>query len=163
MRDWALFVNGIFEDIMGEIASVQAVHSGLVLYLQPYMDRPIKRLENSAPSPQYPIMLYASTTTDLKSVGFTAEIVGWEDKTALDPERQREVDEVIKQYQTKEGGLYLELPNQGKRPVNLLHVLKMTKLPEAFSVDELVKLSDRRPLSVNRSRAGGYSYVSELA
>ena len=159
MRDWALFMNGIYEAVLEDISSEQSKDPELTLFLQPYSGSAIARLRDNVPSPASPVTLYASTTDNLDTVRYTSDIVGWEDKTAMTEARQQEVAEIIEQYQTEEGGLYFDAAASGAISLNLLSVQKMVKLKEPFSVSELIKISDGKPLSTNRSHSGGYSYV----
>ena len=159
MSDWALFINGIYETVLEDISAEQSKDPGLTLFLQPYSGSAIARLRGNVPSPESPVTLYASTTDKLDTVRYMSDIVGWEDKTAMTAARQQEVTAIIEQHQTKEGGLYFDAAASGAISLNLLHVRRMVELQEPFSVARLIKLSDSKPLSTNRSRSGGYSYV----
>ena len=89
----------------------------------------------------------------------TADIVDWENRLTMNPARRQEIDDIIRQYQPGEDGLYDASATPGSPSLNLLHIRQMTKLEAPFSVAELIKVSDGEPLSTNRSRSGGYSYV----
>lgn len=163
----ALFLNGVYSATLDDIWNVQRTDPERTLFIQPYSTSPIKALEDEPPTPDNSVWLYLSTTDDLATVSYNAEIVGWEDKTLMSRERIAEVHAIIKEYQPNQSGLYLRIPatqNESERvPVNLLHVRFLTKLPEPFSVSELIKESDRKPLSPNRQRSGGWSYVQRRA
>lgn len=153
MSDWALFINGIFDSVLADIVAAHSRQPGLTLFLQPFTGSPIVRLRDNMPSPEVPLTLYASTTGDLATISYTADIVGWENKRTINPARRDEVDAVLARYQHTEPGL------EGNAGINLIHVRRMTKLETPFSVGELIKISDGKPLSANRSRAGGFSYI----
>lgn len=154
----ALFLNGVYSAILDDIWNVQRTDPERTLFIQPYSPSPIKALEDAPPTPDDPVWLYLSTTDDLATVSYNAEIVGWEDKTLMSRERIAEVRAIIQEYQPSENGLYLRL-DDGRVPVNLLHVRFLMKLQEPFSVTELIKERDRKPLSPNRRTSGGWSYV----
>ena len=158
MPDYHLFINGIYRRVLEDILATQSVDPNHTLFLQPYSASPIARLKNNPPSPEDPVTLYVSTTDELAIVSYTAEIVGWEDKTEVSQARRDEVESILASKQPSEGGLYGE-PETGIKSLNLLSIRRLTKFDPPFSVAELVKLSDGNPLSTNRSRAGGWSYV----
>ena len=93
MSDWALFINGIYSSVLDEIISTQYRNPEKTLFLQPYGGGAITRLRDNGPSPEFPITLYASTTDNLATVGYKADIVGWENKTTMRPARRQEVCE----------------------------------------------------------------------
>lgn len=165
MPTLALFINGIFGGVLDEIMKAQANSPGLTLYLQPYSGSPFKMLKNNPPTPEEPVKLYASTSKDLAVVSYTADIIGWEDKTQLSEAHKAEIEAAIRKYQPDEvdgrtGAALFHYAGGGTHPsVNLLCVQSVVKLEAPFSVKELVKRSDGKPLSTNRSRSGGYSYV----
>jgi hypothetical protein len=163
MSDWALFINGIYRSVLDEIRSTQSQHPEMTLFLQPYSSSPIARLRDNMPSPESPVTLYASTTNKLDTVSYTAEIVGWENKLTMTPARRQEVNATLKTFQPGEGEgddrLYNASSTPGSPSLNLLHIRRMVKLDAPFSVAELIKVSDGKPLSTNRSRSGGHSYV----
>ena len=61
--------------------------------------------------------------------------------------------------QPDENGLYNMSDDPGTSSLNLLHVRRMFKFTEPFSVSRLIKISDGKPLATNRTRGGGHSYV----
>jgi len=68
------------------------------------------------------------------------------------------METVIRSFQPTEDGIY---PLQNNvECVNLISVWRMRELSKPFLVSELQKLSDGLPLSTNRQRAGGWSYVN---
>ena len=85
--DKALFINGVFEDVLDEIIKFQDKNPGRIFYLQPYSESTIKMLKKSPPAENAPLPLYISTTAQLNQICYTAEIVGWEDKNEISEER----------------------------------------------------------------------------
>ena len=160
MSDWALFINGIFDGVLKDVATEHSRNPEMTLFLQPFTGGVIKRLKANIPSPEVPVTLYASITTDLHNICYQGEVVGWEDKEGITAARIQELEAIFVQYQPTEQGNEqdgLGIPRNPGR--NLIHVRRMVKLEAPFSVGELIKLSDGKPLSTNRTRAGGYSYV----
>ena len=147
----ALFLNGVYSAILDDIWNVQRTDPGRTLFLQPYKAQAIKRIRDDPPTATDPVCLYLSTTDDLATVSYNAEIVGWEDKRLMSPERIAEVHAIIKEYQPNESGLYLCL-DDGRKPVNLLHIQSMEKLREPFSLSrgEYEHIQHLRPAGVRR-------------
>jgi predicted RNase H-like HicB family nuclease len=161
MAETALFINGIFDSVLEEILEAQSQSPDVVCLLQPYDGRPMRKFQDDPPTPEAPVILFASTTSDLQNVSYTAEIIGWEDKTQMTNPRRAVLNALIKSYQPKEGELYDYSGAPGKPSLNLLHVRGLVKVDKPFTVAKLVKDNDRKPLSTNRSRSGGWSYVVE--
>ena len=157
----ALFINGIFRTVLDKILETQAGNPDHTLFLQPESGSPIVMLKNSPPTPEDPVTLYASTTDDLSMVSYTAEIANWEDKTTLSQARIEQVNGILVLHQQGEGTLYDQSHVTDKRSINLLSIRRLTKLPEPFSVGQLVKVRDGKPLSTRRTRAGGWSVVQK--
>ena len=156
MRAEALYINGIFREVLDDIANVHETRPELQLYLQPYAEVPITHLRDKPPSKIAPVRLYASTTDDLGHVSFDAEIIRWEDKTTIAPDRKARIEKRLADYQPTEEGLY-NVPENGISR-NLLCVLRMKRLEEPFAVSELIKTGDGEPLG-ERATAGGWAYV----
>ena len=157
MRAQALFINGIFRNVLDEILKNQSEAPDKILFLQPDSGSPIVMLRDNPPTVEDPVILYASTTDGLATVSYTADIVGWEDKTKLERARRDEVTEIIRAFQCTEDGLCDKTP--GRSSLNLLSIRKLDRLTPPFSVANLIKIRDGKPLSTNRSRSGGWSYV----
>ncbi len=158
MRTDALFINGIFVNVLDDILKTPSDTPDRVLFLQPYSHRAIVMLRNNPPTIEDPVKLYLSTSGELAIVSYTAEIVGWEDKTQLTPERRDEVQGIIKSFQPSEGDL-----SSGEKPsLNLLSIRRLVRLASPFSVANLIKVSDGKPFSTNRSRSGGWSRVRSI-
>lgn len=153
----ALFINGVFEDLLKEMATVQGDLSEQILYLQPATGQVITQLRAANPSTEAPVRLFISTTDSLDTVSYEAEIVGWRDKRNLTGEEKDEIINTLKTFQKNEGRFSSE-PDDGS--VNLLLVRKMRRLTTPFLVNKLIKTSNGQPLSTSRSRSGGWSYVN---
>lgn len=157
--DKALYINGVFEDVLEEILGSQEKHPDKIYYLQPYSESSIKQLKEAPPTEVSPLPLYISTTTQLNQICYSAVIVGWEDKNEIPSERMAILNAHIKQFQPKEGEIYLEA--RGKKCVNLISIKNLQKLSNQLSTSNLIKVSNGEPLKP-RSRAGGWSYVYAL-
>jgi len=157
---YSLFINGVFESVLNEIVEAQAKNPDLVCYLQPYTDAIIKKLSNEVPSEANPVTLYISLTDSLESISYTADIIGWEYKPDISKTRLSKLNKHIRTYQPGEEKIYKI--DEDKPAVNLIHVKNMRRLQKPASVASLIKISDNQPLSVNRTRSGGYSYVFPL-
>ncbi len=157
MRGISVYMNGIWSNFLEEITEVQCKHPTQTLFLQPTGNRVIKRLKDTSPSPEDPVIMYASITEDLSNVHYTAEIVGWDDKYKLRGKELERVERLICNFQKAEQyGVF-------EGAVNLIHVRNMRRFAEPFPVTKLVKISDENPLSGNRTRPGGFSYVKPLS
>lgn len=152
-----LFINGVYRGVLSDIAAVQSLVPNQVLYLQPYAGSRIAELASKPPSIESPVRLFCSLTDDLPTVRYTCEIIGWHDKRELVGRQHEIIEAVIRAFQLTEDGIYHHINNT--ECVNLLSVRNMRELSKPFSVSELEKLSDNQPLSLNRSRSGGWSYV----
>jgi len=159
MRAEALFINGVFEEVLREILKVQSVVPEQILFLQPYAGSAIAKLRDEPPTTESPMRLFLSTTDSLATVSYEAEIVGWDDKRTLTDKKRQVLNRIIYCLQPDEGGLYdASRAGEGKS-VNLLHVRRLHKLNPPSSVDHLVKTGDSEPLSTGRTTAGGWAYV----
>jgi 5-methylcytosine-specific restriction protein A len=159
MMRQSVFLNGVYESVLEEIIKAQENHPGKVFFLQPYSSEQIRWLAKNTPSKSNPVPLYISTTKNLDKVCYIADIVGWENKQELSPERLDELNRHIKEYQPDEIEIYLT--NKGKKCVNLISVINLKKLPNQFSVENLVKVNNGKPLRP-RTQSGHWSYVHEL-
>jgi predicted HNH restriction endonuclease len=160
MMRQSIFLNGVYEDVLEEIIKAQENNPGKVCFLQPYSGERIKRLVENTPSQSNPIPLYISTTRNLDKICYMADIVGWENKQELSPERLDELNRHIKEHQPNEAEIYL-INDNGKKCVNLISVINLKKLPSQLSVENLVKVNNDEPLRP-RTQAGGWAYVNEL-
>lgn len=156
----ALFANGVFRTVLEEILTAQKKTTDLICYLQPYSSRIIKLLATNPPSLANPLRLYSSTTDNLGNICYTAEIVGWENKQEISEERLKVLNTHIARHQPAEDKIYLT-SDKGQDCINLISVTNMRKIPNPFSVSNLVKLKDGSAVR-GRTQAGGWSYVQEL-
>ena len=149
-----IFINGVYPVVLNDICSVQSLVQDQILYLQPYSGQRIVELSDNPPSTDSPVRLFLSLTDDLPTVKFTCEVVGWNDKRELTGRKLEIINTVIRALQPTEDGV-----EAATERVNLLSVRRMRELSKPFSVSELEKVSDNQPLSTNRQRSGGWSYV----
>ncbi len=70
----AFFENGVYESVLEEILEAQKIKSNITCYIQPYSTGKIVFLNKIKPSKDNPITFYISTTSNLSSVSYTAEI-----------------------------------------------------------------------------------------
>lgn len=164
MTKEALYLNGLYKDKLDlMIAAARRKKEGAIFYIQPHSTRAIANLRDDPPSLRSPMTLYASTSKDLSTVSYRAEIVDWRDKTRLSDEERDRISGEIEKDGYNNPGIFDFDPTEGKgRMVNLIYIRNLVKLDPPFSVSRLVKTSDERALSTNRTMAGGWSYVFEL-
>lgn len=161
MKSEALFINGVFESVLEEILLVQRWLPEHIMFLQPYSSDPIVHLRDNPPTIDDPTHLFLSITTDLPTIHYAAEIVGWDDKRTLPEEKHDAVNRLIWTLQPGETGLYDASRVEGKQSVNLLYVRRLHKLDQPFTVAELTKTTDGLPVSPDRTTAGGWVYVND--
>jgi predicted HNH restriction endonuclease len=157
----ALFLNGVFEEVLEEIQKAQKTKDNLVCFLQPYSGKIIKLLEQNDFKKNPVIPFYISTTTNLNTVIYTAEIVGWENKREIidNTEKLAIYNEQIVNTQPIQESVYFFSDAKGtKECVNLIFVKNLKELKIPFSTSNLTKISDNTPL-LPRSRSGNWSYV----
>jgi hypothetical protein len=159
MRQEAVFLNGVYEDVLREILLIQEELPEHVMYLQPYSSEAIVHLRDAPPTPEQPVRLYISVTDDLPTISYAAEIVGWDDKTRMSKNKHRVLSRVVWTLQPNETGLYDASHVEGKQSVNLLHVRRMQRLKKPFIVAKLIKTGDGEPVSTGRTTSGGWVYV----
>ena len=159
MRDRAIYLNGVFKSVLEEIVTAQDASPYQVLFLQPYSASPIIYLRDNLPTVGDPVRLYVSISSDLQQVRYTANIVGWRDKSTIphDSDLRRSILQTLETHQPGEGGLY-NVP-EGGFSCNLIYVTRMCKLSQPFGVDNLILVNDNRPVSLNKAMPGGWMYV----
>ncbi|MBN1139199.1 MAG: hypothetical protein JXM73_21655 [Anaerolineae bacterium] len=157
MREYALFLNGVYDNVLQEILRVQAYLPDQILFLQPYKWARIVRLAEDPPTTEDPVRLFVSTTVDLATVHYVGEVVGWDDKGQLEGARLDAINRVIGSLQPDEEAVYMQ--ERGTRCTNLLHVRRLKQLSQPFSVAELINDSKNEPLSTARTTSGGWQYV----
>ena len=163
MSDDALFLNGVYESVLIEIFTVQSVLPEQIMFLQPYSNRIIRNLQANSPSVEFPMRIYFSLTNDLANIHYQAEIVGWEDKRILSNEKRGVITTFLDTFQKNESGLYNATKSGTGESVNLLHIWRLQKLKNPFSVSSLIKISNNEPVSTKRETAGGWIYVKKLS
>jgi hypothetical protein len=159
MRKYALFINGVYKDVLQDIYDVQKVLPEQILFLQPHSQERIVKLADNPPTVDDQVRVFTSLTNDLPNVHYTGEIVGWYDKDTLSGDELMVMNRLIYMFQRDEPGVYLTLENKPCK--NLLLVRRLKELKNPFSVSELKKLSDDEPLSTERTQSGGWSYVEK--
>ena len=155
----ALYINGVYDDVLDEIMKSQEGNPGKVFYLQPYSESSIKQLKKEPPEHNSPLPLYISITAQLNQICYSADIIGWEDKNEISEERLAILNEHIKLFQPKEEEIYFKA--RGKKCVNLISIRNLKKLTNQLSTSNLIKESNGEPLKP-RTRSGGWSYVYAL-
>jgi hypothetical protein len=157
----ALFINGIFNSVLGEILEAQDAHGGGEYFLQPYKGEVIKFLKKRQPTSEDPIRLYISTTENLSQICYIAEVVRWEDKRELSGQRREEVVALLKRDQPGEADYFMKFDKGANKAVNLITIRSLRQLNSLHSTSLLRKVSDELPLK-KRSRAGGWSEVYDI-
>lgn len=159
MKGEALFLNGVYQSVLDEILAVQSVLPEQIMFLQPYKSVAIVRLRDDRPSVDDPMRLLISLTSDLPTVRYTAEIVGWDDKRQLrGTPRHRVLTRLICTLQPNEDGLYNLSQAEDGESVNLLHVRRLRPVSSPFSVSRLTK-TEGGAVSDQRATSGGWAYV----
>lgn len=154
MRETAIFMRGNYESNLQEIADVQAVLPEQILFIQPHRKDRIAYLRDNTPSVDDPVTMYCSTSDELNMVHFTAEVVGWDDKEKLSPQKREVIEKVVSALQPGEGGVF-------EGACNLLHVRRLVRVKTPFDMAKLVKVSDNKPLAPHGWK-GGFAYVYPL-
>ncbi len=160
MQQYAVFENGVFEEVLDEILKSQETQAEKVFFLQPHSSVPIVRLKTDLPDIEKPSPIYISTTSNLNEISYVASIVGWENKQELPQAKLTELNQHMEQYQPKEREVYLE--HKGKKCINLIHIQHLRKLDVHIPVKKMIKITDNQPHG-KRTRAGGFSYVYPLS
>ena len=154
MRKMALFMSGNYESNLQKIADVQAEQPEQILFIQPHGSRRIAYLRDNPPTVDDPVTMYCSISTDLNMVHFAAEVVGWDDKEKLSPQKREMIEKVVRTLQPGEGGVF-------EGACNLLHVRRLARVESPFDMAKLVKISDNKPLAPHGWQ-GGFAYVHRL-
>jgi len=153
---YALYLNGVFENVLEEIIKAQASIPDLVCYLQPHAAKKITQLAATPPTQRTPVTLYISVSSNLSEIRYRAKIVGWENKTNIEESRLAHLNLHISRYQSGEDDIYMS--KRGTPCTNLLSVIDMERLATPVPVTSLIKTSDMTPLKP-RTRAGNWAYV----
>jgi hypothetical protein len=160
-RSEALFLNGVFKNVVEEILLVQEHAPYHIMYMQPFSPKRIVRLADNLPSVNDRVRLLLSTTENLAHIHYVGEIVGWDNKQSLSPERSAVLNRLIWSLQPAEGGLYFIHSDEARQSINLLSVWCMKRLGRPFSVGELQLDNTGEAHSTERKTAGGWSYVRD--
>src|SRR5689334_12397746 len=87
--------------------------------------------KNRPPPLNIPSPCISLLTTSLHLVSYTANIIGWRDKTGLTPEEREDLNKEIKDSQPSETeGIYLKV--KGKDCVNLIAVRDVKPIKKPF-------------------------------
>ena len=105
VREEAIFINGVYRGVIEEMLLVQGQVPEHIMFLQPHAAERIVHLADSPPSVEDRVRLFLSTTEELPIVRYTAEIVGWENKTTLPETKVTVVSRLLWTLQPQEGGL----------------------------------------------------------
>jgi len=157
----ALFLNGVFEEVLSEIWSVQEDLPEQILFLQPYSAERIVELKRIPPTVDAPLQLFASTSEELGLVSFTGELVGWRDRRSMPTKVKTLIDRVIRELQPNEQKVYPEA--RGIECTNLLCVRRLRPIGERFPVTRLKLIRKGRTVAGARATAGGWYYVAPLS
>ena len=119
----------------------------------------MRKLRENPPTIDDPMQSYVSVGGNFSTVGCVAEIVGYDDKRAISAKKRLLVMKAQAMFQPGEEDMVFQTTQ-----VNLIAVRRMRWMAkrEQFSVGRLTKVSDGKPLSVNRQSAGGWSVVRRL-
>jgi len=160
----ALFLNGVYKDVLEEIIVAQGKNEDLVCFLQPYKNQAIKLLKENDFAETAAIELYISITSSLNLISHVAEIVNWEDKNIVfkNKERLNILNKHILEHQPGEGEIYLFSDEEKtKGCTNLISIINLRKISNPFSTNNLIKVSDGTAYKP-RTQAGGWSPVFKL-
>lgn len=160
----ALFLNGVYKDVLEEIIVAQGKNENLICFLQPYKNQAIKLLKENNFSEIPVIELYLSTTSNLNLISHVAEIVNWKDKRTLidNPKKLERLNKHITEHQLGEKEIYFFADEEKtKECINLISVKNLRKISNPFSTNNLIKVSDNTAYKP-RTQAGGWSPVYKL-
>ena len=157
MKTIDLFINGVYESVLDEILKVQSHLPETIMFLQPYSSRAMVELRKDRPTVDDPMKLYMSTSTDLSTIKYSAEIVGWADKRGLQPDIRYAITRILVALQPDEGGLYAASPTKGES-VNLLFIRRLRRI-SSIPVSDFNKVRGGKPVAEGRTTSGGWTYV----
>ncbi len=155
---YSIFLNGIFESVLKEILEFQTKVPEQTFYLQPYSSRVIRKLAEHPPSSAEPVDLFISNETDLSTVRYRANIIGWENKKKIRKSRLESLNKLIQVLQPEEGDIYKVI--RGKDCANLLQIKDLEIIENPFTVEHFTKIKDGTPVRSGRATAGGWTYIS---
>lgn len=149
---------GYSEQNLKKCSHPQEERPGRRLFFQPHARREMVRLRDTNPNEECPVTVYFSTTDDLSTVSYQAEIVEWRNKQNLAETECPSIDREIEEVGFNPEGLF----GIEEGMVNLVRIRYLIKLVPSFHVAELIKTSDGKPLSGNQISSGP-SYVYDRA
>lgn len=150
----ALFINGVFDSVLAEILNAQDVLHAEESFLQPHRGQAIQMLKKRAPTPSSPVRLYISTSANLNTICYSAEIIRWEDKQELSDSRRQIILRHLKKFQPKEA----EDLNK-KEAANLITIRNLRRLECQPSTNFLIKVRNGEPYEPRKPPGGGWSEV----
>lgn len=165
LREYALFINGVYRSVLDEILALQTHLPEHIMYLQPHSGGRIVRLAKKPPSVDDRVQVLLSPSDDLNHVTYQGEIVGWDDKNALREHsqngRRHAIERLLWTLQPAETGLFDACKGE-KTSLNLLHVCRLTTLPKPLAVTTLKNAKSGGYLKGNRTTAGSWVYVDVI-
>lgn len=157
----ALFINGVFREVLEEIIESQETLGSAINYLQPHKGQTIRMLKKQPPTLKKPVTLYLSTTDDLDHICYAAEIVDWKDKRTISSAERAKVTKQLERFQPGETTLFTAEEEIGKIAINLLRLRNLEACVTLLPTSCLRKTSDGLPLKP-RTRSGGWSEVFSI-
>jgi 5-methylcytosine-specific restriction enzyme A len=159
VNEKALFICGVFQDVLEEIITAQEHNPGMEYYLQPYSEGTITQFKEEQPNYDAPWTVYISITggENLNYIWYAAQIVGWDDKQALSEDELASLNERIRKFQPKEGSIYLK-NHKGKECKNLIHIINLKRLSNRRCITNLVLQSGSNH-ELRGGYGGGFAYV----
>jgi 5-methylcytosine-specific restriction endonuclease McrA len=160
VNEKALFICGAFQGVLEEIMAAQEHNPGKVFYLQPYSESTITQFKKEPPNHDAPWTVYISITggENINHIWYAGQIVGWNDKQALSEDELVPLNDHIREFQPKEGNIYLKNDN-GKDCKNLIHIINLKRLSNRRCVTNLVLQDSGVNHELRGGYGGGFAYV----
>ena len=124
----AMFYNGMFRAELKKMRASQKEKPSRRLFFQPKDRRAMARLRDANPNEECPVTVYFSTTDDLSTVSYQAEIVEWRNKQKLAETEYPSIDREIKEVGFNPEGLF----GIEEGMVNLIRIRNLIKLVPLF-------------------------------
>lgn len=157
MKAEALFYVGQIEAVLTQILKIQKYFPEQILYLQPHaIEHAIAKLKENPPSVDKPMQLLISTTDDLNTISYNAEIVGWDDRRKCSENKLKVLNRMLKKLQPGE-----EEGRGDKWGINILHIRRLCEV-EPIKATKLISTNDGNHLSGNRTTPGNWVYVRPI-
>jgi len=154
----AMFYRKMYRKELEKMLASQEEKPGRRLFFQPHAKRTMASLRDANPNEECPVTVYFSTTDDLSTVSWQAEIVEWRNKQRLAETECPSIGREIKEVGFNEGLFGIE-----KGMINLIRIRNLIKLVPSFHVSELIKVSDWTPPSGDPRSSYSHSYVYNRA